>query len=173
MTSAPRRPARNQPLPEAEVARLQDRKGFELYRHVWALYSSGWTLRAIGEAFDPPKSRSTIQSWVSKGREVLPHAAATATDLVQTPTLATPPVYIPVRPVSPGISTADLAEIQRLAPISRKYRAGMSPRHKAALANSDLTAICSRLYESDVSITELAKAAGVTYRAMAKRLGRA
>lgn len=173
MTPTLRRPARNQPLPEAEAARLLTLKGFDLYHRVWALYTSGWTLRAIGEAFDPPKSRSTIQSWVDRGREVPPNNITTAADFVQAPTLATPPTYIPVRPVSPGISPADLAEIQKLAPISRKYRAGMSPRHKAALANSDLTAICSRLYESDVSITELATAAGVTYRAMAKRLGRA
>jgi len=173
MTSLTRRSARNQHLPEKEVAHLQNLKGFSLYRHVWALYEAGWTLRAIGEAFDPPKSRSTIQSWVNKGREVAPATITTITDFVEAPTLATPPTYIPVRPVSPGISLTDLAEIQRLAPIARRYRAGMSPKHKAALANSDLTAICSRLYASNVSVTELASAAGVTYRAMAKRLGRA
>lgn len=173
MTSTTRRSARNQPLPPNESSHLVALKGFGLYRRVWALYTAGWTLRAVGEAFDPPKSRSTIQSWVNKGREVPPNTITTGADFVQAPTLVTPPTYIPVRPVSPGISATDLAEIQRLAPIARRYRAGMSPRHKAALANGELTAVCSRLYTSDVSVTELAEAAGVTYRAMAKRLGRA
>jgi hypothetical protein len=32
--------------------------------------------------------------------------------------------------------------------------------------------ICTRLYESNVTVRELAEAAGVTYRAMARRLGK-
>lgn len=169
MSPSTRRPARSQLLPPEEVVNLLSLRGFDLYRRVWALFEAGWTLRAIGEAFTPPKARSTVQSWVDKGREV----PGLSIKDVPIPTLATPPAYVPVKPVSPGISPADLDAITELAPIARKYRSGMSPKHKAALANQKLTDICTRLYASKVSITELASAAGVTYRAMAKRLGRA
>jgi hypothetical protein len=46
---------------------------------------------------------------------------------------------------------------------------GTSPQ---ATANEELTIICTRLYESNVTVRELSAAAGVTYRAMARRLGK-
>jgi hypothetical protein len=170
MSTPDRRSARNQALPAEEVAILRSLKGFNLYARVLEIYTAGWTLRAIGEAFDPPKARSTVKSWAEKAENskitvVLPP--------VEAPTLITPAVYVPVRPISPGISTSDLTKIQDLAPISRKYRSGMSPLHRAALANQGLTDTCLALYDTGVSIRELSEAAGVTYRAMAKRLGRA
>lgn len=167
MSTSTRRPARNQPLPPDEIEKLNTLKGFNLYRHVFTLFTVGWTLRAIGEAFTPPKARSTIQSWVDKGRE----APLITTDTVPTPILITPPSYIRMKPISPGVPPSDLAKIRELAPIARKFRSGMSPRHKAALANEELTAVCRDLAARNVTITELAAAAGVTYRAMAKRLG--
>jgi DNA-binding Xre family transcriptional regulator len=39
-----------------------------------------------------------------------------------------------------------------------------------AVANDRLTGICITLYKNGVSIKELAEAAGVTYRAMYKRI---
>jgi hypothetical protein len=97
----------------------------------------------------------------------------TSNDLVQAPKLATEAVYTPKRPTSPGISKSELERIQELAPISRRFRSGMAPQHRASLANEELTGLVSSLYDGGVSIRELASAAGVTYRAMAKRLGRA
>lgn len=175
--TTPRRPARNQALPQLEVENLHTLRGYYLYRHIYALYCAGWTLRAIGEAFDPPKSRSTIQSWVDKGREAetgqpeVPRIGRAT--VVVYPEFATPITYVPVKSPSPGIPPADLKRIQELAPIARKFRGAMGPRHVAAQANQELTDLCERLQASGVTITELASAAGVTYRAMAKRLGRA
>lgn len=165
-----RRSARNQVLPERERLALAELKGYSLYRYMFELYSIGWTLRAIGEALQPPKSRSTVQTWVDRGREVAPDPKLPP---VSAPTLATPPVYIPIKPPSPGIPGGDLETIQRLAPIARKFRSGMSPLHKASQANQDLTDLCLSLYDKNVTIKELADAAGVTYRAMSKRLGKA
>jgi hypothetical protein len=48
----------------------------------------------------------------------------------------------------------------------------MTPNSPQALANDELTIICTRLYESNVPVRELAEVAGVTYRAMARRLGK-
>lgn len=169
MSNPTRRPARGQTLPPHEVAILLSLRDFNLYARAGQLYKANWTLRAIGEAFEPPKSRTTIRSWVDRAHDTVP-----LIDLppVEPPVLVTPETYVSTRSVSPGISPADRDRIQTLAPIARKYRSGMHPDHAASRANTDLTVICTRLYAEDVTVRELAEAAGVTYRAMAKRLGR-
>jgi hypothetical protein len=170
MSTVPRRSARGQTLPPQEAHILGTLRDFNLYARASQLYKAGWTLRAIGEAFSPAKSRSTVASWIERAHDSTP-----LVDLppVEAPTLATPETYIPVRPVSPGISKVDRDRIEVLAPIARKFRSGMSPMHAAALANTELTEICTRLAGANVPVRELADAAGVTYRAMAKRIGRA
>lgn len=170
MSTIDRRSARNQALPPDEAKILQGLQTYSLFARCAQLFHAGWTLRAIGEAFDPPRPRSTVQTWVDRGMNTLPLHPL---EPVITPELATPKVYISTKNPSPGIGAADLREIQTLAPIARRYRAGMSPEHGAARANSALTALCSSLYLHDVTIRELADAAGVTYRAMAKRVGKA
>lgn len=161
-----RRPARQQKLPEYEVEHLRSLRDTPLYIRCHDLYSAGWTLRAIGEAFNPPRPRSTIKSWLDK---VTPR---TSYNTVPSPIYVTDPTYTPTRPASPGINAADLTKIQELQPVAKRFRAGMSPRHKAALANDELTFLVKTLHEGGVPVQELATAAGVTYRAMAKRLNR-
>ena len=163
-----RRAAREQALPDSEAETLKSLSGTALYQYIANLYAAGWTLRAIGEVFDPPRSRSTIRSWIQK----LGSAPAVDPTQVETPTLKTPEFYIPKKAASPGISASDARLIDDLAPVARKYRAGMHPLHRASTANQDLTELVTRLHESGVSVQELATAAGVTYRAMARRLGK-
>jgi hypothetical protein len=165
-----RRAARNQPLPEQEAAYLNTLSHLDLYSRCKALYDAGWTLRAIGDALYPARSRSTVRSWISRPD---PYAAPnpSAPKIVE-PNLKTPAVYVRRRKPSPGISPTDLGEIITLAPVARRYRAGMSSLHTAALANKALTDIVTRLHADGVSVQELADAAHVTYRAMARRLGK-
>jgi hypothetical protein len=169
MSTTNRRSARNQALPTQEVEILAVLRGFRLYNRASALFDAGWTLASIGKAFNPSKPRTTIKSWVDRGDSSVPDPELPE---IPCPEYATPAEYIPKRPKSPGISPADLDTIQKLAPIARKYRSSMSDAHKAAVANRELTEICERLVAADVTVRELAEAAGVTYRAMARRLGR-
>lgn len=169
MSTIPRRSARGQALPLLEAQTLAALRDFNLYARCSQLYNAGWTLRAIGEAFTPPKSRSTVRSWVDRAANSLPTIDLPTAEI---PILLTPEVYIPVKAPSPGISSLDKSNIRDLAPIARRYRSGMSPLHAAAQANTNLTTLCTDLYTSGVTIRELADTAGVTYRAMAKRLGR-
>lgn len=162
-----RRPARDQTLPTPEATYLNTLHGPTLYAQCRVLYDAGWPLRAIGEALTPPKSRSTVRSWIIK-----PTPTYVRTAPVSAPSLKTPEAYTPRRPVSPGIPAADLTQIQYLAPIARRYRSRMSPRHAAALANDQLTSLTRRLHADNVPVQELADAAGVTYRAMYRRLGK-
>lgn len=158
-----RRPARDQVLPENLAQPLAQFKNAQLFEYCRDLYHAGWTLRAIGEALEPPRQRSTVRSWILK---VDPEPALQ----VEAPTLRTTPEYVAKKPKNPGISPIDRYKIFELAPIARRFRAGMPPRHRAAAANDQLTAMVKALHQSGVPVQELADAAGVTYRAMARRL---
>jgi hypothetical protein len=48
----------------------------------------------------------------------------------------------------------------------------MSANHPYALANEEMDQIVRQLRDSDVSIADIARAANVTHRAIAKRLGK-
>jgi len=162
-----RRSARGQSLPEYEVQTLNALEGNELFARAKMLYSAGWTLRSIGEAFEPPRARSTIRYWINTE---IPIASAW-TDLPTTPipTLATeaPKNRTPRRTLTPP----EVHRIKELAPSARKYRATMKPGHASARANRELTELCARLHHEDrVTIGDLAQAAGVSYRAMARRV---
>lgn len=164
-----RRSARNQPLPPEEAAHLNSLSKDALITRVHELYHQGWTLQAIGDALIPPRPRSTVRSWLLRFQTP---AERDLTDApIPAPTYKThPDGYQKRRPQSPGILPDELELIQELAPIARTYRAKMSTNSAACVANDQLTAICIRLNLSGVSVRELANAAGVTYRAMSKRI---
>jgi len=165
MTS--RRAARGQSLPGYEVEYITGLEGYHLYLRARELYQSGWTLRSIGEAFNPPRTRSTVRYWVTAQTPIA--SAFSDHPLPPVPRLVTPTPA----PLTPRrhLTVAEHDEVAELAPIARKYRATMHPDHKAALANVTLTALCRALHHGErVTIRELADAAGVSYRAMARRV---
>lgn len=73
-------------------------------------------------------------------------------------------------PREPRLSDDESLVISRLAPIARRYRARANPHGEYARANDELTHLCKFHYSKGVSITELARAAGVTYKAMERRV---
>lgn len=68
------------------------------------------------------------------------------------------------------MSKATIEDIRILAPLARTFRAKMASTAAPAVANARLTDLCKELYANDVPIKDLAAAAGVTYRAMYKRI---
>lgn len=162
-----RRPARNQKLPTDEAVLLNSLFDDKLYTRLNDLYAVGWTLQAMGDAFTPPRRRSTIKSWVSRRYTRVPLADSPI------PTPRYPKTgYVSRRPVSPGISADEMARIKQLAPSARRYRSKMTSSSPQAIANDALTRICLELHSRNVTVRELADAAEVTYRAMARRLGK-
>ena len=162
-----RRPARNQKLPTDEAVLLNSLFDDKLYTRLNDLYAAGWTLQAMGDAFSPPRRRSTVKSWVSRRYTPTPVADSPI------PTPRYPKTgYVSRRPVSPGISADEMARIKQLAPQARRYRSKMTASSPQAIANDALTRICLELNSRNVTVKELADAAGVTYRAMARRLGK-
>ena len=165
-----RKAARGQKLPPQEVEYLNSLTLDALIVRVNALYSVGWPLQAIGEALSPKRPRTTIRSWVVRAAET------SQVNLIDAPIVPTPrqreATSGPKKASSeiPEISADALYEIKVLAPLARGYRSRMASTSAAAVANSRLTDICMKLHNDGVGVTELAKAAGVTYRAMYKRI---
>jgi hypothetical protein len=89
-----------------------------------------------------------------------------------------PPNFTPKRgyqrkkPLSPGISDENTQRLRYLAPLARNYRSGMGLSSLQGSANTELTELATNLHLEGVSIAELARASGVTFRAMARRLGK-
>jgi hypothetical protein len=152
-----RRSARNQSLPIEEQKLLLKLKGTELKARCYNLFEAGWTLSAIGTPLG--KGRSTVRSWVTSG----PYPTQ---DVPQPEDRS----YVPKKPKNPGLPPATINAIQELAPLARKYRSRLPQNHPSTIANQDLTSLCTLLHESGVPLQELADAAGVTYRAMYRRV---
>lgn len=170
-----RRTARGQQLPPQEVELLNLLDLDHLIVRVHALYHAGWPLQSIGDSLVPSRQRSTIRSWVLRVDEQASKHEVNV-ELPVPPKLETPPIPLPIdksaTPKSDNLAIPDdlQAQIKQLAPIARTYRSRMSSTSAAAVANSRLKDICRRLYESGASVKDLADSAGVTYRAMYKRL---
>lgn len=162
-----RRSARGQSLPEYEIELLHSLEGYELFLRAKVLYEAGWTLRAIGESFEPPRARSTVRYWINTPTPIAGVYSDMPTAPVPTLSTPAPKALKPRRP----LTGPERARIGELAPSARKYRATMKPGHASAKANSELTALCARLHHDErVTIGDLAAAAGVSYRAMARRV---
>ena len=165
-----RRSARGQSLPKSEVTFLRTLSGERLHIRSKQLYSVGWTLNAIGEALDPPKGRSTVKAWIDRLDQVSLHNVDVPIDF---PRLRTPEGgYQRLTPKSPGVSPKDAETLSTLAPVARDYRSGMGANHPSALANEEFQQLVLELHANDVSIADIARAANVTHRAIARRVNK-
>lgn len=173
----------NMKLPSEEVEVLVKCSGDVLRARVQALREAGWTLASIADAWTPPKQRSSIRLLATTPTSTplpivssppSPHSSSlTAAEKKNSATAVrrhrrARRFYVQE---SPKIPTADARTLKRLAPLARRYRARANPNGAYAVANTELTGLCIVLYRNGVSVQELAATAGVTYRAMARRLG--
>ena len=154
-------------LPKSEALFLASLSKEQLWRRVKDLNDAGWTLQSIADAFDPPRRRSTVRSWVIKDTPECDFVTAT-------PTPPQPKAKSRrKRPRSPGIPHDEQLRIARLSPLARRFRARTNPSSTSFTANQELTSIAGLLYNKGVTVSELARASGVTYRAMKRRVDRA
>jgi hypothetical protein len=158
----PRTTARGQKLPPQEVEILNSVSVDALIGRVNALYLAGWPLQSIGEALSPQRPRTTIRSWVLKNQ---PNTINAPIPLPKKAELARKS-----KKTHQGVPQAAIEDIKQLAPLARTFRSRMSSTSAPAVANQRLTDICKELYANKVAIKDLAEAAGVTYRAMYKRI---
>jgi hypothetical protein len=163
-----RRSARDLPLPNNEVTLLTSLRRPELLTRVHLLYNKGWTLQAIGNAFTPAKRRSTVKAWVDQKDTRHPINVPIPDPVHKTPKNG----YQRLTPVSPGVP-ADVADVlKELAPMARRYRARMPSTSREFQANERMDQIVQDLKSNNVSIADIARAADVTHRAIARRLNK-
>jgi hypothetical protein len=161
--------AREQELPATEVEILRSLTPKAKFFRARQLFDAGWTLQAIGNAFTPVASRSRVQYWVKQAE-----SKYKTNNIVPSPWADGKPDtgYQRKTPISPGIPQETQERLRYLAPLARYYRSGMGSSTPSAMANEEMNEIVLDLYSNDVKITEIAKASGVTNRAIARRLGK-
>jgi DNA-binding Xre family transcriptional regulator len=162
--------ARGQKLPPQEVEFLNSLSADALIVRVNALYTAGWSLQCIGEALSPKRPRTTIRSWVLKASSQEKSGTEVIDAPIPTPKQRSEEGGYQKKRNSPGIPNRTLEDIKQLAPLARTFRSRMASTSAPAVANQRLTELCKDLHSRNVSIRELAEAAGVTYRAMYKRV---
>lgn len=117
--------------------------------HIKSLRDSCWPLSTLATALDV--SKTTVAKWGNKDFD--------------TKEVETPPFYIP--PTISDIEASVLAELTKKSSTVRRFTAPNSPARKAAEA---LESMLLDLRSKGVSVTDLAKACGVTRRAINQRL---
>lgn len=159
-----------QKLPDDEVRFLAAMPIELLPGRLKALWVSGWSLGVIAKSLKPPRPKSTVHFWVKN-----------ALTQEQTRTIPAPPpksltVSAPVgstprmRSISPQVPPELAPHIRQLASLSKRYRAKTPSSSPLAQANRELTELALDLYHRGVPAASIAEAAGVTYRAMARRI---
>lgn len=182
-----RRPARMQQLPGDEILYLRTLSVSARFIRMKALYDAGWTLRAIGESQTPQVTRSAVRYWINSVPRLGVVFPPTGEPAVPAPVYVTeaprvPGAPAPARKRSGGstgprtrvivskLSADQEKEIGELAPIARKYRSALAPNHPVALANSRFNELIFELRDEGIPIAHIARAAGVTHRAIARRI---
>ena len=159
-------------LPPAEVSFINSLERPEAESRLRALWESGWSLSLLGESMNPPRPKTTIHFWVKRAASMEqkrpipsppPRSLTTSVPTKNAPRL---------RSVSPGVPPDMKPRLQELATLARRYRARTMPDSPLAQANRDLTAMAIALRSMGVPTAAIAEAAGVSYRAMARRLSK-
>ena len=161
----------NQPkLPLDEVAYIALLPRAEMESRLKALWNAGWSLAVIGDSLNPPRPKTTVHFWVRRAEDVKqfrnipvppPKSLTTSVPTKNAPRL---------RSISPGVPADIRLRLRELSVLSKRYRAKTSPESPLARANVELTQIAKELRSRGVPTAAIAEAAGVTYRAMARRL---
>jgi len=128
-------------------------------------------------SYSSSSAYSTIAAAEKSGSRATPHASTSPTSSPASAARQKTAVVVAPRrrvynPEAPVLTPRTRDRIASLAPVARRYRARTNPDSPLARANAELTDTCVRMYSAGASVRELAAAAGVTYRAMARRLGR-
>lgn len=172
-------------LPESEHRLLGALSGNELKARVRELVAAGWSMSAVGKACAPPRSRSTIRSWISPSSSSDSTISAVKNSsfnsVHQIHPVPTAPAkkdrYAPKRKnvmpnASPGLTEVDKSSIKALAQLASRYRSTSSTSSAYGRANADFTQLVNTLYSRGVTVREIAAAAEVTYRAINRRITR-
>lgn len=159
-------------LPDDEVAFISALPRPEAESRLRALWEAGWSLGILGDSLVPARPKTTIHFWVKRA-EVVEQIRSIPNPPPKSLTTSVPTKSAPrLRSISPGVPPDIRPRLQELSLLAKRYRAKTAPDSPLALANEELTAIARTLRSMGVPTAAIAEAAGVSYRAMARRLSK-
>lgn len=159
-----------QKLPDDEVRFIASMPQELIPGRLRALWNAGWSLGVIAKSLKPVRPKSTVHFWVKNASEeeqtrTIP--APPAKSITASAPLASAPR---TRSISPEVPPELIPHLRELAGLSKRYRAKTPSSSPFAQANREFTEISLELYHRGVPAASIAEAAGVTYRAMARRI---
>lgn len=161
------------PLPQSEIdylAVLASTNSKALHSRLRALWEAGWSLSVLGNALSPKRPRATIHYWVRKA-DVLPQIKEIPSVEFSKPLTAALLGVVPAktRTIAPSVTPEVAARLRSLSLQARRYRSRTTEGNKFAVANREFTALVKELRSQGVPAVDIAEAAGISYRAVARR----
>jgi hypothetical protein len=126
------------------------------------LNKAGWSLHALANSLTPPRPRTTVHYWISNSHAPTPASFP--------PAYPPPPPQRAIRAVAPTVPPHLRPRLRELARLAARNRAKIRPDAPQARASAELTEIAHLLRSQGVPTAQIAEAAGVSYRAMHRRL---
>lgn len=161
-------------LPQDEMRFLESLQLPDMHARLAYLHASGWSLASIARSFSPPRPKTTVHYWIRNAPTPKEQRRAAPTPPINTIMHALPVLRSPkVRSISPKVPPETRPRLRELAQLSRRYRAKTPPNSATAQANRELTQLAVQLHTHGVPTSDIAAAAGLTYRAVARRISNA
>lgn len=156
-------------LPDEEVAYIKQLTFKKRDSRLALLHEAGWSFASLGTSIDVPKT--TVHFWVrnaSKDPQLLKRP-------IPQPHLSLPKTLsngypLRTRAITPKVPPSVRPRLRELSQKSRRYRAKSPADSPVAQANKELTTLALNLRSQGVPTSDIADAAGVSYRAMARRI---
>lgn len=126
------------------------------------LNKAGWSLHALANSLAPTRPRTTVHYWISNAHAPTPSHFP--------PTYPPPPAQRAVRAVSPTVPPHLRPRLRELAQLAARNRAKIRPDAPQARASAELTELARLLRSQGIPTAAIAQAAGISYRAMHRRL---
>ncbi len=158
-------------LPEDEIRFLEALPTPQMHARLAYLHAHGWSLAVLARSLTPKRPKTTIHYWIRNASTLVEQRrpapkAPSSSIMLHIPTVKA----VKVRYIAPKVPPELRPHLRELAEMSRRYRARTPSNSTTAKANRELTKLAVELRESGVPTADIAKAAGVTYRAMSRRI---
>jgi hypothetical protein len=156
-------------LPQDEIDFLQTLTPEKRNSRLAALHEAGWSLSVLSRSTATPKT--TVHFWIKNApaTPLTPHKPVPQPSISITKRLQNGHM-LKIRTISPKVPPDLVPTLRDLSTKSRRYRSRTPAGSPIAVANRELTRLALNLHSQGVSTAALAEAAGVSYRAMARRI---
>jgi hypothetical protein len=164
------------PLPQTEIEFLDSlakTSTNDFHSRLRALWEAGWSLSVLGNAVSPKRPRATIHYWVRKASLKSLSVPIPSPEFTRSLSLAlASEVEGKTRTIAPTVTPEVAARLASLSLQARRYRSRTTEGNRFAVANREFTVLCKELRSQGVPAVDIAQAAGISYRAVARRIAK-